>query len=196
MSSWFYVENDDRKGPISDDEIKQLIAIFQIGPDTLVWKDGMSDWALASARFEFPNTPPNLPPGRRGAPTGLAASAQTEADGLYAGSPSRGFGEAISVCFSKYADFSGRASRSEFWYWVLFDAIGVFASSFMDELFLGYRDPPLFYIIFTLATLLPFIAVSARRLHDTDHTGWWQLLPIVNIVLGCGEGPQTPNRFG
>jgi len=76
-----------------------------------------------------------------------------------------GFGEAIRVCFSKYADFRGRARRSEYWYFVLFCAIIRFVGIFLGPL----------SIILGLALLLPQLAVAVRRFHDTGRSGWWIL---------------------
>ncbi|MGN6388959.1 MAG: DUF805 domain-containing protein [Burkholderiaceae bacterium] len=83
------------------------------------------------------------------------------------------FTESIQTCFVKYADFRGRASRSEFWWWSLFTlVVGVSLATISDRLNLA----------FTLATLLPGCAVTARRLHDTGHSGWLQLLWLVPIL--------------
>jgi len=78
------------------------------------------------------------------------------------------FSKSISTCFTKYATFSGRAPRSEFWWWTLF--------TWLVGIILGLV--PLVGTIFQLAILLPTLAVTARRLHDTDRSGWWQLLPL------------------
>ena len=82
------------------------------------------------------------------------------------------FGESISRCFSKYADFNGRASKPEFWWWMLF--------AFLASLVLSLISPRL-SSLFSLATLLPSLAVSARRLHDIGRSGWWQLLTLTGI---------------
>src|SRR5437773_11466425 len=76
------------------------------------------------------------------------------------------FQESVRVCFSKYADFSGRASRSEYWWFFLFIVLVGTATSFVSD-----------YVsaIFLLATLLPSLAAATRRLHDTERSGWWQL---------------------
>lgn len=83
------------------------------------------------------------------------------------------FTDAIKTCFNKYADFSGTASRSEFWWWVLFCLIGSIVLEAVN-----YRIG----IAFTLATFVPYIAVTARRLHDVNRSGWWQLVGLVPLV--------------
>lgn len=101
------------------------------------------------------------------------------------------FGAAIQTCFRKYADFNGTAARPEFWWWVLFCFLGnVILSTLMFRL--GN--------LFALATLLPSLAVGARRLHDTDRSGWLQLLGLIPVIgwilliIWCAE-PGKPNRY-
>ena len=80
--------------------------------------------------------------------------------------------EAVVQGFRKYADFGGRATRAEFWWWVLFIVIGSTVLSVIDSL-TGWGSS--LETLFGLATLLPTLAVTARRLHDIGKTGWWQL---------------------
>jgi uncharacterized membrane protein YhaH (DUF805 family) len=102
------------------------------------------------------------------------------------------FLDAVKICFTKYADFNGCASRPEFWWWVLFTAV---ASAALQSV---SRD---LSAAFSIATFLPGIAVTARRLHDTDRSGWLQLLwliPIIGwilLIIWCAE-PGKPNRYG
>ena len=112
------------------------------------------------------------------------------------------FSEAISSGFRNYVGFSGRASRSEFWYWVLFSVLVSIALSIIDLAVLSGKTTVL-SSIWSLATLLPSLAVGVRRLHDTDRSGWWWLISfiplvgiIVLIVFWCLEGTPGSNRFG
>ena len=88
------------------------------------------------------------------------------------------FTDSIKICFQKYIDFSGRASRSEYWWFFLFSFIVRIVTFWIP--FLG--------IIIGLALLLPSLAVTARRLHDTNRTGWWMLLPIGSGLAGIVAG--------
>ena len=114
------------------------------------------------------------------------------------------FQTSIKTCFNKYADFSGRALRSEFWWFVLFSLLGGIVSVIIDVMILGYSiesNGPI-NLIFTVALILPGIAVTARRLHDVNRSGWWQLieLTIVGILLilvwNVTEGEKKKNKYG
>lgn len=91
-----------------------------------------------------------------------------------------------------YAVFTGRARRKEFWMFVLFNCIVSFVIGFIG----GLTKMPFLANIYSLAVFVPTIAVGARRLHDINRSGWWQLLPIVNIVFFCFDGTPGENRFG
>ena len=134
------------------------------------------------------------------------------------------FQTSIKTCFKKYAEFSGRASRSEFWYFWLFNY-----ATYAILIILGLNISLnffWFFAIFFLVNLIPFIAVIARRLHDINKSGWLQILPlpfsvldrifertsqeglsiifalitaglyIYLIVLWCKDGDKKNNRFG
>ena len=109
------------------------------------------------------------------------------------------FGQSISVCFSKYADFNGRAQRSEFWFFYLFTALLSYGTMFLG-LMLG--DYGIINLIASLSVMLPALAVSARRLHDTGRSGWWYLLSITIvgliplIIWWCAEGTKEANEYG
>lgn len=94
--------------------------------------------------------------------------------------------ESVKTCIRKYADFSGRATRAEYWWWVLATvlvgiAVGTI-DSFISLLAGSYGYSPL-STIFALVVLLPDLAVTCRRLHDIGKSGWWQLVWVVLAVL-------------
>ena len=98
--------------------------------------------------------------------------------------------ESVKTCVRKYADFSGRATRAEYWWWVLATTLVSFAIGAVDGVInflmsaaIGYGYSPL-STIFSLAILLPNLAVTCRRLHDIGRSGWWQLAWWVIAGLG------------
>jgi len=97
----------------------------------------------------------------------------------------------------KYAVFSGRARRKEYWMFVLFNFIISCALGFI----LGILHSPeiiarIIGNLYGLFIMVPYAAVFVRRMHDTDHSGWWALFPIVNLLLAVREGQRGDNRFG
>lgn len=92
------------------------------------------------------------------------------------------FGQAISTCFRKYADFNGRALRSEFWWWVLFINVVSIPLFTLNSLIFGSDAFPWLTVIWSLAVLIPGWAVGCRRLHDVGKSGWMQLLALVPCV--------------
>ena len=106
----------------------------------------------------------------------------------------------------KYADFSGRARRKEYWLFVLFNIVISCVLTIVDVMIGTYSQAVGIGVlagIYALAVLIPGIAVSVRRLHDTDRSGWWLLIvlipiigPIVLIVFMCIDGTPGTNRFG
>ncbi|MFZ9987019.1 MAG: DUF805 domain-containing protein [Candidatus Nanopelagicales bacterium] len=136
------------------------------------------------------------------------------------------FGQAVKHVFSNYATFRGRASRSEFWWFYLFNVIVTFVLSIPYYIGLAQSagtmttDPvtgemtggslsglAVFGIIllvgWLLITFIPIISVSVRRLHDGDRTGWWWWLyllcfigPIILLIFYILPGTPGPNRYG
>lgn len=105
-----------------------------------------------------------------------------------------GFMDAVKVCFNKYAEFKGRASRSEFWWFQLFYILAAF---------IGMMINPVLGGLIYLAMLVPLLAVTIRRLHDKDKSGWFLLLyfvplvgSIILLVWFCQRGTVGDNRFG
>ena len=81
--------------------------------------------------------------------------------------------DAFLTCLKKYADFSGRASRSEYWWFALAQMLVVIAASIVSDT-LG--------TLVMLALLVPICAAATRRLHDAGRSGWWQLLTLIPLV--------------
>lgn len=116
-----------------------------------------------------------------------------------------GFGTAVSTVFSRYVGFSGRARRSEYWWWTLFVGIVSIAAALMDGASgndVADGTGPVQGLV-SLALLLPNLAVTVRRLHDTNRSGWrilWGIVPVVGFILllvWCvQDSDREPNRFG
>ena len=83
------------------------------------------------------------------------------------------FQESVKTCFTKYADFTGTASRPEYWWFALFNFVGNFIISAVS---------PMLGMVFSLGILVPSLAAGTRRLHETQRSGWWQLLWLVPLV--------------
>jgi uncharacterized membrane protein YhaH (DUF805 family) len=103
------------------------------------------------------------------------------------------FIESIQTCFRKYAEFNGRASRPEFWWWILFMVIISMAAQTIGQS-VG--------ALVSLATLLPSLAVTSRRLHDINRSGWWQLIgfiPLIGLLImiyWCVQPYSAQSRYG
>ena len=97
-------------------------------------------------------------------------------------------GDAISVCFKKYATFSGRASRSEYWYFYLFYILVYLAA----YIFAGENVA----LIVSIPLWIPQLSVAVRRLHDVGKSGWFILIPIYNLILMCTDSNPGSNQYG
>ena len=104
------------------------------------------------------------------------------------------FQESIQLCFQKYADFNGRAKKPEFWWFFLF----CFGVAVILEVIASSVS-----WIFGLATLIPSLAVGARRLHDTNKSGWYQLIWLIPVLgwvamvyLMIQDGDAGANQYG
>lgn len=125
------------------------------------------------------------------------------------------FAEAVSSVMRQYFTFSGRARRSEFWWFELFLIVTPWVITFVTSLLFGdfflvqvaeiggepmMLDVP--NVLFGVVTLVPSFAVAVRRLHDIDRTGWWLLIGFTGIGLllliiwFIFKGTAGPNRFG
>ena len=107
------------------------------------------------------------------------------------------FVDAIKTGFAKYADFKGRASKSEFWYFFLFYFLAVLVLNVVAAM-LQFS----MISIFILGLIVPMLSVGARRMHDIDKSGWMQLLGLIPLagffilIYFFIQEPKEPNRFG
>jgi uncharacterized membrane protein YhaH (DUF805 family) len=108
------------------------------------------------------------------------------------------FVQAIRICFAKYGQFEGRASRAEFWWFMLFDLLVSIAAAMID----ATRDNDLVQFVCTLVLLLPGLAVTVRRLHDVGRSGWWYFISLTGVGIipliywSCRRGDAGANAFG
>ena len=106
------------------------------------------------------------------------------------------FIESIQTCYKKFFDFSGRASKSEYWWFQLYNAI-IYVLSFVFQ-----GDLVLLLSILIIVNLIPVYAVGVRRIHDSDKSGWFVLLSLIPLiglylfVLLLQDGSKGKNRFG
>ncbi|WP_130733270.1 DUF805 domain-containing protein [Flavobacterium sp. J27] len=113
------------------------------------------------------------------------------------------------VVFENYANFSGRARRSEYWYFVLTNILIYFSIAFVSGLFAAMNLPEIgsifmiLFLIYALGIFIPSLAVVVRRLHDTGKSGWFyfiSLIPIAGpiwlLIVMCTEGDRGNNEYG
>ncbi len=114
------------------------------------------------------------------------------------------FVDSVESFFKKYTIIDGRSSRSEYWYVVLFSYLIMIPLDFIEMLLFNkeYWDPMFLSTIFSFIILIPLITVTARRFHDINMSGWWQLIPITIIGIIpyiywlTKKGDDTNNKYG
>ena len=114
------------------------------------------------------------------------------------------FPEAVKSAFKNYAKFDGRATRSEYWWFALFQIllllIPIILIARVHDSIAGIGG--LLYLVIGLGTLLPGLGLLFRRLHDTDRSAWWILIvlvpfgSIILLVFTCLESTKGPNKYG
>lgn len=216
---WYYALDNAEQGPIGEADLAALVAQGRIGPKTLVWTDGMADWQEAASALPshmrspaWGGAPQASPPQPPAMGTGAAASVPAQswdpgasgAGWQAAGAHPTGFAESVKACFTRYATFSGRARRPEFWWFALFSFLANIVVTVVEFAIFGYYgDFSPLSTLFSLAMIIPSFAVGARRLHDTGRSGWWQLIvliPLVGwiilIIWLATRGEEGPNAYG
>lgn len=201
--NYYIIYNGQQVGPMP----KEQLVAYGLNPSSKVWCEGMPNWADASTVADLhPLLYPQQPPTPQQPPYGGQPpySQPGYQQPPYGAQPSQnysqeiGFGDAIKICFNKFAEFEGRARRSEFWWWYLFTVL------------VGWI--PYIGWLASLVFLIPTLAVGARRLHDTGRSGWLQFLmlvpcigSIILIIWWCedskgdneyGPSPKYPGQIG
>jgi uncharacterized membrane protein YhaH (DUF805 family) len=97
-----------------------------------------------------------------------------------------------------YAGFDGRASRQEYWMFVLFNILISIGISIVSNVLrsITKTDQNILGLIYNLAVLVPSIAVAIRRMHDTSRSGWWCIFPIVGLIFAIEAGNPEANKYG
>ena len=100
----------------------------------------------------------------------------------------------------QYLDFSGRARRKEYWMFILFNTIISIVLILLDTA-LGttygeLNDEGYIETFYSLAILIPYLAVTVRRMHDVGKSGWYMLIPIYNFILACTDSDHGSNEYG
>ena len=137
---------------------------------------------------------------------------RTEYQGERRPNPRLSFSQAVNICWKKYADFSGRARRSEYWWFGVFNVLAIIVISFVAGFIagaMGTSDEGMLVLVYVLVglyclvVLLPGLAVTVRRLHDTGRSGWWYLIclvpyvgSLVLLVFTCLDSKPEENRWG
>lgn len=209
MAQYYIMYQGQVTGPMT----REQIFAYGVNRDTMVSADG-GEWRPLYAYPELMELLASQP-------------AVNQADSYrssYGFQRQVGFGEAVKVGFSKFFCFSGRASRSEFWWWILFSwivswVLSTFLTpSYTSSIMAASGDPEammsamtdfitspgyIVSILINLALFIPTLAVSVRRLHDTGRSGWWYLLNfvacigwIILLVWYCKASQSGENQYG
>jgi uncharacterized membrane protein YhaH (DUF805 family) len=207
-NQWHFSKDGQVKGPYDDEQFKALCEVGTINAATYVWKPSYPDWVrLAESDFRYKSMvspPPAAPrPAPSAGPAYHASAHSTDYTDSYASSASDYEVEDLSLLqyymralTSKYVDFQGRARRKEYWGFVLFNFLALIILAIVGVLIdtavgnIGSRgsDEPIVLLvllgIYYLGTLLPGIAITARRLHDINLSAWFILLAFIPYLGG------------
>ena len=131
---------------------------------------------------------------------GAAIAVSSTGTDVVASGQGMSFGQAISTCFSKYAEYKGRASRSEYWWFFLFGTLLGWAANIADSV--AMNESHVLPAVLNLAFLSPSIAVLVRRLHDKNRSGWWSLIALTGVGIPvliywlASRGDEGENKYG
>ncbi len=194
---WYYAVGDKQRGPVTLETLRAHLASGVIDGQTLIWREGMGDWEPAIRHLGGSTPPPLRAWGEKPRSHPGPGISQPRRD------PRVGFGEAVSLYWSRYFEFSGRSSRSEYWWATLFVFLAGIGVAILDAAIFPFNMYGPVSSIFSLVTFIPGLAMSVRRLHDLNRSGWWLLLVFVPVigwivlfVWTVTKGDEADNRFG
>lgn len=184
---WYYADGDEPVGVFSKHDLLHFKSIGRINGSTLIWCEGMENWIPFETTFLVGKTNTDIKPAAHAPNTVCKNSANIENGDNQVGEK-RSFFEAIKVCFQKAFVFSGRASRSEYWWFILFSMLIGVISGFVDLALSGSSA------LVSLILFFPSLSVAIRRMHDVKRSGWWVgslylsplafLLPVIFTTSG------------
>lgn len=223
MSDWQYQRDGQAAGPVSDLQLKALAEAGVVTASTLVWKPEFAQWMpLAQTDFPFksaiqPPPAPAFPPQPTPRPLAGNAYQSSQYQPPQSGQTLSLFGFFRRALTKKYVDFQGRARRSEYWGYQLFQFILIMGLIFLGLLLdftvggvtMDVEDDSFpiisttFLIIYVLGTFLPSLAITVRRLHDVGISGWVYLVSffpylggLVIFVITVIDSQKGTNNYG
>ena len=198
MKQWYYSQNGGQTGPIDESALVALLDSGSLPADVFVWCEGMEDWRPAREIDHLMTDSVALPTDANRTTPGMKVGAGEtfqRADSVPADLSA--FGWYVDA-LKQYAVFQGRARRKAYWMFWLFDVLFTFLTTIVDVFVFGTpaEDYGPFCSVYTIATIIPAIAVSVRRMHDNGRSGWWILCPIMNIVYLFTDSQPRDNEYG
>lgn len=170
MKMYYLMTKDAKKGPYSQEAVRAEMTAGNVAPGTTIWHEGMADWEPIEKHF--PITPSC--PGAENTKTSCRYS----------------FIESLHSCLKRYSLFSGRAGKSEFWWFLLFVHI---VQVLFDIIHYSIGlDLDIYFLLLTL----PGLAVGVRRMHDIGKSGWYALIPVYNLILCIRASQPSKNDYG
>lgn len=187
---YFYTLNGVKQNAVSEDELISLAKSGVINRNTLIWRQGYSDWiTLSESEIDTSFLPP---------PVINAPNFSTQ----YETANPPGKIVDIKEKFEKYVienvknafNYRGRTSRASYWHFILFNFLILIILSLlaipMKEL------GSILILIYSLASIIVQISLQVRRLHDVGHSGWWVLAPIVPLIFSLQPSQLIENEYG
>ncbi|MDO4431142.1 MAG: DUF805 domain-containing protein [Lonepinella koalarum] len=202
---FYYENNGANMGPVSSDEIIELAKNGTLNRNSLIWREGYEDWKkLSESEIDVSFLPPPMkqtpPPMKSNSSAGVNIASLPKISG------DNVFIQYFVGNFKNYINFKGRARRKEFWFFSLFYFLIYLGLSIIEGVFsmlLRTHYIGVLPLLFGLASIIPSLGLSFRRLHDTDRSAWWLLLhlipligSIVIIIFCCLDSQAGENRYG